>query len=177
MRTEILQMATSRSGPAGPRVAQRRSQGQPAAGTARLKTGPPAAAPEQHPRPGNRQRATPSQSKPARRGRTHDPNRGRRARPRSSSRQFDLMNDTEGYGYPKGSRVYKINMQQALLLAHHECPLLSIQSGAGLPGRAPGDAAAIYLRAPVLRGHESAHGSADREHRRSFGRRSRRRRA
>ena len=27
---------------------------------------------------------------------------------------FDLMNDTEGYGYPKGSRVYKINMQQAL---------------------------------------------------------------
>ncbi len=27
------------------------------------------------------------------------------------------MNDTEGYGYPKGSRVYKINMQQALLLA------------------------------------------------------------
>ena len=31
--------------------------------------------------------------------------------------QFDLMNDTEGYGYPKGSRVYKINMQQALLLA------------------------------------------------------------
>ncbi len=30
---------------------------------------------------------------------------------------FDLMNDTEGYGFPKGSRVYKINMQQALLLA------------------------------------------------------------
>ena len=30
---------------------------------------------------------------------------------------FDLMNDTEGYGYPKGSRVYKIDMQQALLLA------------------------------------------------------------
>ena len=28
-----------------------------------------------------------------------------------------LQNDTEGYGYPKGSRVYKINMQQALLLA------------------------------------------------------------
>ena len=27
------------------------------------------------------------------------------------------MTDTEGYGYPKGSRVYKINMQQALLLA------------------------------------------------------------
>jgi hypothetical protein len=31
--------------------------------------------------------------------------------------KFDLMNDTEGYGYPKGSRVYKINMQQALFLA------------------------------------------------------------
>jgi hypothetical protein len=31
--------------------------------------------------------------------------------------KFDLMNDTEGYGFPKGSRVYKINMQQALLLA------------------------------------------------------------
>ncbi len=31
--------------------------------------------------------------------------------------KFELMNDTEGYGYPKGSRVYKINMQQALLLA------------------------------------------------------------
>ncbi len=28
-----------------------------------------------------------------------------------------LQNDTEGYGYPKGSRVYKINMQQALALA------------------------------------------------------------
>jgi hypothetical protein len=31
--------------------------------------------------------------------------------------QIELQNDTEGYGYPKGSRVYKINMQQALLLA------------------------------------------------------------
>jgi hypothetical protein len=31
--------------------------------------------------------------------------------------EFHLMNDTEGYGYPKGSRVYKINMQQSLLLA------------------------------------------------------------
>ena len=31
--------------------------------------------------------------------------------------KFELQNDTEGYGYPKGSRVYKINMQQALLLA------------------------------------------------------------
>ena len=29
----------------------------------------------------------------------------------------DLQNDTEAYGYPKGSRVYKINMQQAWLLA------------------------------------------------------------
>ena len=29
----------------------------------------------------------------------------------------DLQNDTEAYGYPKGSRVYKINMQQSLLLA------------------------------------------------------------
>jgi len=28
-----------------------------------------------------------------------------------------LQNDQEAYGYPKGSRVYKINMQQALLLA------------------------------------------------------------
>jgi hypothetical protein len=28
-----------------------------------------------------------------------------------------LQNDTEAYGYPKGSRVYKINMQQAWLLA------------------------------------------------------------
>jgi hypothetical protein len=28
-----------------------------------------------------------------------------------------LQNDTEGYGYPKGSRVYKINMQQAWALA------------------------------------------------------------
>jgi hypothetical protein len=28
-----------------------------------------------------------------------------------------LQSDTEGYGYPKGARVYKINMQQALLLA------------------------------------------------------------
>jgi hypothetical protein len=31
--------------------------------------------------------------------------------------EVDLMTDTEAYGYPKGSRVYKINMQQALLLA------------------------------------------------------------
>jgi hypothetical protein len=31
--------------------------------------------------------------------------------------KITLQNDTEGYGYPKGSRVYKINMQQALLLA------------------------------------------------------------
>ncbi len=31
--------------------------------------------------------------------------------------RVDLQNDTEGYGYPKGSRVYKINMQQAWLLA------------------------------------------------------------
>jgi hypothetical protein len=30
---------------------------------------------------------------------------------------FDLMADTEGYGYPKGSRVYKLDMQQALYLA------------------------------------------------------------
>ena len=30
---------------------------------------------------------------------------------------FDLMADTEGYGYPKGSRVYKIDMQQVLYLA------------------------------------------------------------
>jgi hypothetical protein len=30
---------------------------------------------------------------------------------------IELQNDTEGYGYPKGSRVYKINMQQAMLLA------------------------------------------------------------
>jgi hypothetical protein len=29
----------------------------------------------------------------------------------------DLQSDTEGFGYPKGSRVYKINMQQAWLLA------------------------------------------------------------
>jgi hypothetical protein len=29
----------------------------------------------------------------------------------------DLMTDTEAYGYPKGARVYKINMQQALTLA------------------------------------------------------------
>ena len=29
----------------------------------------------------------------------------------------ELQNDTEGYGYPKGSRVYKINMQQAWVLA------------------------------------------------------------
>ena len=29
----------------------------------------------------------------------------------------DLQNDTEAYGYPKGSRVYKINMQQAWALA------------------------------------------------------------
>ncbi len=28
-----------------------------------------------------------------------------------------LQNDTEGYGYPKGSRVYKINMQQSWALA------------------------------------------------------------
>jgi hypothetical protein len=28
-----------------------------------------------------------------------------------------LQNDTEGYGYPKGSRVYRINMQQAWALA------------------------------------------------------------
>jgi hypothetical protein len=31
--------------------------------------------------------------------------------------QATFQNDTEGYGYPKGSRVYKINMQQAMLLA------------------------------------------------------------
>jgi Outer membrane efflux protein len=31
--------------------------------------------------------------------------------------KIDLQNDTEAYGYPKGSRVYKINMQQAWLLA------------------------------------------------------------
>jgi hypothetical protein len=31
--------------------------------------------------------------------------------------KFDLMADTEGYGYPKGSRVYKIDMQQVLYLA------------------------------------------------------------
>jgi hypothetical protein len=31
--------------------------------------------------------------------------------------RVDLQNDTEGYGFPKGSRVYKINMQQAWLLA------------------------------------------------------------
>jgi hypothetical protein len=31
--------------------------------------------------------------------------------------KIDLQNDTEAYGYPKGSRVYKINMQQAMLLA------------------------------------------------------------
>ncbi len=31
--------------------------------------------------------------------------------------RIDLMTDTEAYGYPKGSRVYKINMQQAMLLA------------------------------------------------------------
>ena len=30
---------------------------------------------------------------------------------------FDLMADTEGYGYPKGSRVYKLDMQQVLYLA------------------------------------------------------------
>ncbi len=29
----------------------------------------------------------------------------------------ELQNDTEGYGYPKGSRVYKISMQQAWVLA------------------------------------------------------------
>ena len=31
--------------------------------------------------------------------------------------QVDLQSDTEGYGYPKGSRVYKISMQQAWVLA------------------------------------------------------------
>jgi hypothetical protein len=31
--------------------------------------------------------------------------------------RVDLQNDTEAYGYPKGSRVYKINMQQAWMLA------------------------------------------------------------
>ena len=31
--------------------------------------------------------------------------------------KFDLMADTEGYGYPKGSRVYKLDMQQVLYLA------------------------------------------------------------
>jgi Outer membrane efflux protein len=31
--------------------------------------------------------------------------------------RIELQNDTEAYGYPKGSRVYKINMQQAWLLA------------------------------------------------------------
>jgi hypothetical protein len=30
---------------------------------------------------------------------------------------YDLMTDTEGYGYPKGSRVYKLDMQQVLYLA------------------------------------------------------------
>src|SRR5262249_25217700 len=29
----------------------------------------------------------------------------------------ELQNDQEAYGYPKGSRVYKLNMQQAFLLA------------------------------------------------------------
>ncbi len=31
--------------------------------------------------------------------------------------QVDLQSDTEGYGYPKGARVYKISMQQAWVLA------------------------------------------------------------
>ena len=31
--------------------------------------------------------------------------------------KIELQDDQEGYGYPKGSRVYKINMQQAWLLA------------------------------------------------------------
>jgi hypothetical protein len=31
--------------------------------------------------------------------------------------QINLQTDQEGYGYPKGARVYKINMQQAWLLA------------------------------------------------------------
>ncbi len=85
--------------------------------------------------------------------------------------QFDLMNDTEGYGYPKGSRVYKINMQQALLLAIMNARFYQFNLETGLPGGVARDAAAIYLRSPVLCGLEPGHRSSDAgSFGRSFGR-------
>ena len=70
--------------------------------------------------------------------------------------QFDLQNDTEGYGYPKGSRVYKINMQQALLLAIMNARFYQYNLEQVYLARSSRDAAAVCVRAPVLRGHESA---------------------
>ena len=116
MRTEILQMASpaqDQPAPASPGADARPARAQRRPPQDR----PPAASPEQHPRPRDRRRTPAPRSKAARRRRAHDSNRGRRARRQSSSRSSTCMNDTEGYGYPKGSRVYKINMQQALLLA------------------------------------------------------------
>ena len=114
MRTEILQMVCPSQDQPAP--ATQRHAGP--AGTRAPASGPPARrCAEQHPRPRDRQRATPPRPKAARRGRSNDPDRGRRALAESSSRKSICMTITEGYGYPKGSRVYKINMQQALLLA------------------------------------------------------------
>ena len=74
--------------------------------------------------------------------------------PGSSSRRCAVQAIRSRYGYPKGSRSYKINMQQALLLALMNARFYQYQSGASLPGGATGDAPAIFVRAPVLRGHE-----------------------
>ena len=66
----------------------------------------------------------------------------------------DLQSDTEGYGYPKGSRVYKINMQQAWVLALMNARFYQFNLETRVPGRVAGDPAAIYVRAAVLRGPE-----------------------
>ena len=113
MRTQVLELVETRPGQTAQRRAQSRAnQAAPFPGQEK----PPAASPSNildkelvdQPQP-----ATPAQVGEA--GRMTSQEAAGLAKVLVP--EVYLQNDTEGYGYPKGSRVYKINMQQAWALA------------------------------------------------------------
>ena len=65
--------------------------------------------------------------------------------------------DTEAYGYPKGSRVYKINMQQAWLLAIMNARFYQYNLEQVYLAAIPGHPAAVCFRSAVLCRHEPGH--------------------
>ena len=65
---------------------------------------------------------------------------------------IEPMNESEAAGLPKDYKAYKLNMQQAWLLALINGRYYQYQLEAALLGCVAGDAPAVRLRAAVLRG-------------------------